>query len=225
MLPPPPRSTLFPYTTLFRSVIPKGRDRLGKLAEKIRKLPLSVAFVDVVIPAADIGEGYFYSKIGFEQLRDLAQTVAKAAAGIICSRSGGVARWVCCLEHLYSLECFLAGTVKHAVNGLRIHRFKCVTDRSCVGISSAHAEVVDVADGYGRELASKRARQRCAQSDGPERGMLLRVPGVHGAIQPSVFCGLQSRRSRFHEVLRVEMRTSFIGRASGMDNRKMSLVP
>src|SRR5438874_5251923 len=55
MLPPPPRSTLFPYTTLFRSVIPKGRDRLGKLAEKIRKLPLSVAFVDVVIPAADIG--------------------------------------------------------------------------------------------------------------------------------------------------------------------------
>src|SRR5206468_10205121 len=31
MIPPPPRSTLFPYTTLFRSVRKRGRRRGGRL--------------------------------------------------------------------------------------------------------------------------------------------------------------------------------------------------
>src|SRR5206468_11388452 len=40
MLPPPPRSTLFPYTTLFRSVI--ERITLGRLAEEMREVEFEI---------------------------------------------------------------------------------------------------------------------------------------------------------------------------------------
>src|SRR5437762_10544511 len=44
MTPPPPLSTLFPYTTLFRSLSPQETDRRAKhFEEKLRLLPDSLA--------------------------------------------------------------------------------------------------------------------------------------------------------------------------------------
>src|SRR5205085_7857042 len=49
--------------------------------------------------------------------------------------------------------------------------------------------------------------------------------GMHCAVQPPVFSFFQTRRARFYEVLRVEVRARGMRRAHGMNNRKMSLVP
>src|SRR5262249_15213423 len=140
-------------------IIPKRGDRLRELAEKVRKLSLSVAFVHMVVPAADIGKGYLDAQISFEQLRDLAQTVTKASAGIVRSGCRRVARRICRLQHLNGFECLLTGAVQHAVDGLCVHRFERVTDWCCIRISSANAKIADVADGDGRELSGKGSRQ------------------------------------------------------------------
>src|SRR5437868_15465419 len=47
-LPPPPRSTLFPYTTLFRS--PVGRQQPGALAREVdARLPAEAEAVDPIL--------------------------------------------------------------------------------------------------------------------------------------------------------------------------------
>src|SRR5688572_31651681 len=47
MIRPPPRSTLFPYTTLFRSQRPPGQDREASLAE-LPEGPLHLAVLQAV---------------------------------------------------------------------------------------------------------------------------------------------------------------------------------
>ena len=58
---------------------PEGGDRLREIAEDVRDLSLGAAFVDVVVPAADVGEGDLHSEVCFDQLRQLLQAVAEAA--------------------------------------------------------------------------------------------------------------------------------------------------
>ena len=72
---------------------------------------------------------------------------------------------------------------------------------------------------------------RMRGSDGP-RPMARKADLSGGAgrerkrtIQPSVFCGFHAGRSGLHEVLRVEVRTGRVGRAGGMHDGEMSLVP
>src|SRR3712207_8140707 len=48
----PPRSTLFPYTTLFRSNEPAGFLRLGDNVEADRRFPTPLGAVDLDDPAA-----------------------------------------------------------------------------------------------------------------------------------------------------------------------------
>src|SRR5947208_10235761 len=43
MLPPPPRSTLFPYTTLFRSLLPSFADRKPSTKEPLRPEDLAMS--------------------------------------------------------------------------------------------------------------------------------------------------------------------------------------
>ena len=41
--------------------------------QQVRELTLAGAFVHVMVPAADVGERYFHTKICLQELRDLAQ--------------------------------------------------------------------------------------------------------------------------------------------------------
>ena len=73
--------------------VPEGRQRLAELAQQVGKLALGGAlahFVDVVVPAADIGERHLHADVGFDQLRDLLQAVAEAAARDTRAPAAGV---------------------------------------------------------------------------------------------------------------------------------------
>src|ERR1039458_6031904 len=67
-------------------VQPEGGQRLAKVGKSRGQLALRSArahLVDVMIPAAHVGEGHLHAHVGLDELRDLAQAVAKAAFGII----------------------------------------------------------------------------------------------------------------------------------------------
>src|ERR1700733_7711856 len=64
---------------------PKGGERLREVTENIGKLSLGAAFVDMMVPAADVGEGYLHSQIRFDQLRQLAKAVAESPTRIVCA--------------------------------------------------------------------------------------------------------------------------------------------
>src|ERR1700693_4009465 len=50
---------------------PEGTQRLREFAQHIGDLPLRAAFVDVMIPAADVGKGYVYAQVRFNKLGKL----------------------------------------------------------------------------------------------------------------------------------------------------------
>src|SRR5579863_4297571 len=45
------------------------------------------------------------------------------------------------------------------------------------------------------------------------------------AVQPTVLGGFQAGRSGFHEVLRIEVRAGWVGRASGVNDCQVALFP
>ncbi len=49
--------------------------------------------------------------------------------------------------------------------------------------------------------------------------------GANGAVEPAVVGGLDAGRAGFHVVLGIEMRARGIGRAGGMNDRQVPLVP
>src|SRR5215469_4972983 len=71
---------------------PERAQGLRKLAQHIRDLAFGAAFIDVVIPSADVGKRDLDPEIGFDQLRQLLEAVAKTAAWIIGAGDGSVLR-------------------------------------------------------------------------------------------------------------------------------------
>ncbi len=51
---------------------PEGGERLREVGEHVGKLAFDRAFIDVVVPSADVGKGDLHAEIGFDQLRELA---------------------------------------------------------------------------------------------------------------------------------------------------------
>ena len=47
---------------------PESAERLRELAQHIRDLSLRAAFVDVMVPSADVGKRHLHSQVGFDQL-------------------------------------------------------------------------------------------------------------------------------------------------------------
>src|ERR1700722_557200 len=47
---------------------PEGSEGLRKLAKNIGNLALGAAFVDVMVPASDIGEGDLHAEVGLDEL-------------------------------------------------------------------------------------------------------------------------------------------------------------
>src|SRR3984893_19360964 len=54
---------------------PEGGDRLREISQDVGDLALGAAFVDMVVPASYVGEGYLHSQVSFDQLRYLLQAV------------------------------------------------------------------------------------------------------------------------------------------------------
>jgi len=90
---------------------PEGGDRLREIGEHVGELTFNRALVDVMVPSADVGERDLHAEICFDQLRELPQSVGKAAFGIVGARSGRVFSRIGGLQHFYSVECFCARTV------------------------------------------------------------------------------------------------------------------
>src|SRR3954454_6186231 len=90
-------------------VIPEGGDGLRQIAQHVVELR---SLVDVVVPAADVGERHFYTEVSLDQLRKLAKAVAQSAARILRVRSWRVLCRVSRFEHLHGVESFVRGTVK-----------------------------------------------------------------------------------------------------------------
>ena len=103
---------------------PEGSDGLRKLAKNIGNLALRAAFVDVMVPASDIGEGDLHAEVGLDELRKLAQAVAEVAVRIVGSGRGLIFRGVGGAQHFDSVEGLLPGAVKNGIDVLEEHDFR-----------------------------------------------------------------------------------------------------
>src|ERR1700680_4236543 len=95
---------------------PEGGERLRELMENVGNLPLRAAFVDVMVPAADVGECDLNSEVSFDQLGELLEAVTEASFGIVGVSCRLVLGWVGGLQHLDGVECFLAGAMQHKID-------------------------------------------------------------------------------------------------------------
>ncbi len=134
--------------------------------QDVGDLALRAAFVDVMVPAADVGEGDLNSEIRFDQLRELLEAVAEVSAGIVGGRGGLVFRRIGRSQHLYRVESFLTGAVQHGIDRVLVHGFEAIGIRRGFGIVSAHAEVVDVIYRDCGLAAGKNSRQGWSEGDG-----------------------------------------------------------
>ena len=129
---------------------------------------MRAAFIDVVVPASDIGEGHLHAEIRLDQLRQLLQAVAEVSLGIVRIGRRRVVRGIDGLQRLDRVEGFLAGAVQHGVDRVIVHGFESVRHRCRVGIFSADGEIVEVVDRDRRLFAGENARQRWPQRNGAE---------------------------------------------------------
>ena len=112
-----------------------------------------------MVPAADVGKRHLHSEIGFNQLSNLEQTIAKAAARVIDARRGLVFFRIGRAQHLHGFKGFIAAAVQHRVHGLLVHGFKGVARDLSAGSARAHSEAAYIAHGDGGSRTGQRARQ------------------------------------------------------------------
>ena len=203
---------------------PKCGDRLREVAEYVGDLSLGAAFVDVVVPAADVGKSDLHAEIGFDQLRELLQAVAETALGIVGVGCGRVLRCVGSFQRLDRVESFRAGSMQHGVDGVIVLGFECVRHGRGVGIFSADRKIVQIVDRDRRLFARENARQRRAERDGAE-GRVIGWKIMQGAVQPAIVGDLEAGRAGFHIVLRIEMGARGVGRTGGVHDGEMFLFP
>ncbi len=75
-------------------VYPEGAQRLRELPQHIGDLALCAAFVDMVVPAADVGKCHLYAQVGLDELGELFKTVAKTPTRIVRARRRLVLRGI-----------------------------------------------------------------------------------------------------------------------------------
>src|SRR5262245_11101457 len=73
-------------------------EALGELGEAEGELAAIVALIGVCVPAAHVGKGNLEADVGLDELGDLLQAVAEAAAGILRSVLGGEALRIAALS-------------------------------------------------------------------------------------------------------------------------------
>src|SRR5580704_7315317 len=147
---------------------PEGGERSGEVAQYVGDLPLRAAFVDVVVPAADIGERHLYAEICFDELSELSQAVAEAASWVVRTRSGFVLGRIGGFQHFYRVERLLPGSMQNGIHRLVVHGFKSVRDGSRIRVAATDTEVVDVVHGDGAFGARQNSWECGTERDGAE---------------------------------------------------------
>ena len=172
-----------------------------------------------MIPAADVGERDLDADVRFDELGNLPHAVAEAPLRIVRTRGGLIGRLLNRLQERDSFERLAPGAVENLIARSRVHRLQYLT---CGGV--ADREVIQVLDGDGVLRAAQSTGQSGSEADGANRGNLAGL-GWQSPVEPSVGGALQTRRARFHVILRVEVRARRVGRSRCMNDRQALLLP
>ena len=113
-----------------------------------------------------------------------------------------------------------AGAPKRLVHSLRVQRLEAAFN----GGRRANTKLLDVGQRDRRSSPRKVQRQVRAHGDRAKRRRVGLRGSLQRAIEPAIVGSLHSRRSRFHVVLGVEMRTCDIGRARRMNDGQFLLL-
>ena len=182
----------------------------------------------MVVPAADVGEGDLHAEIGFDQLRELLEAVAEASAWDSRRRARA-----CTCAGSAAFSIFTASKVSWPV--------PCSTEST--EWSYMASKVLAMGEAFGLfpptpkslmllmatagSLPERMRGSDGSERDGAEGGLVRQLAAqiMQGAVQPAIFGGFHAGRAGFHEILRVEMRARGIGRAGGVHDGEMTLLP
>ena len=206
-------------------VDPESAQRLREFAQHIGDLALRAAFVDVMVPAADVGKCDLHSQVGFDELGELSEAVAETTAwdnlrpAPACTSTGSADFSIFTASKVsWPVPCITVSTE------LAYMASKVFEDGRRFGFASADAKIVDVVYRDRRFLSGENSWQRRAERDGAEGGL---VGGLgqesQTSIQPSVFGGLDAGRAGLHKILRIEVGAAWVGRSGRMHDRQMRL--
>ena len=140
-------------------VDPEGGNGLREIAKHVRKLSFRCAFVDVMVPSTDVGEGNLHAEVRLDELRSLPEGVAEAA---VADSSRPVPVYSVADRRTSAsspLRTSPASAVQHGVDGLVIHGLEGVAQRRGGGIAPGDAKSIYVADRNRRSFAGQNARQ------------------------------------------------------------------
>src|SRR6185437_16321733 len=126
-----------------------------------RELAGDAAFVDVRIPSADVREGDLDADSGFDELRDLAQTLAEWRCRIRSAVFRDVLRGVRRAEHLHGVEGLGTRAVHEIGAAGTIECFETFD----VGACGADAELGEVRHGDARRRPLENPRRLRRESD------------------------------------------------------------
>ena len=99
----------------------KSRQRVAEFLEARGKLPFHAAFVDMVVPAADFGEGHFQPHAGLNQLSDLLEVSPQRPARVLSAIRRSVILDADFLERRNGAKHFIRGARKHRVGCGSVH--------------------------------------------------------------------------------------------------------
>ena len=148
---------------------------MRELAQHVGHLSFGGAFVDMMVPSANIGKRHLHAQVRLDKLRELPQAVAKASLGIIGAGRGLVLRRVGGLQHLHRVKRFFTRAMQHGVDGMVVHGLKRARSPRSLRIPSADRKVVDVIHRNGRLQSTQDPGNRRPHGDGLKR-RFLRLP-------------------------------------------------
>src|SRR5215469_11616250 len=113
-------------------------EALGELGEAEGELAALVALIGVGVPAAHVGEGDLEADVGLDELGDLLQAVAEAAAWILRAVLGREALRIGRPEHLHRIERLAAGAVEDVADALLVQRLEAAPRVDAARCPSLH---------------------------------------------------------------------------------------
>ena len=208
-------------------VSPESAQRLRELAQHIRDLALRAAFVDVMVPSANVGKRHLHAEVGFDELAELLEAVAKTSLGIIRARLPA-----CTLTGSAAFNIFTASKVSWPVpcrtesTELAYMASKVLETGAAFGLRPPTPKSLMLFTATAGSGPERILRQRWSQTDGAEGGLVggLRQR-MQRTIQPAILGGFDAGRAGLHKILRIEVGTAGVGRAGRMHDGQMPLVP
>src|SRR6185312_16864155 len=209
---------------LITHVLRERCKRFRKVVQSSRKLPRAVPLIHMRVPSTNVGERNFQTYIRLDELRNLHEPLTELRFRIDGAVPWRVLLRVCALHELDCVEHLLPGSVHEIRTPRAVKRLEPLglaprrTNRKLT--QRAHCNRLGGALEYARRLRRHRNRTE-------RLGLTLLARPLHREkpIEPAVWRPLHVRRSRFHEVLSVEVRPRRARTSYGMDRRQQLLIP